>query len=85
VHDRLCVKADNLGEVRKSYQGETRGSENFRRIRAFVLLLRYSGLRIQDAATLSRNRGMDGKLLFLYTAKQGSLSICTSPALLLNL
>jgi hypothetical protein len=84
VHDWLCVKADNLGEVRKSYQGETRGSENFRRIRAFVLLLRYSGLRIQDAATLSRNRGMDGKL-FLYTAKQGYLSICTSPAPLLNL
>ncbi len=38
------------------------------RARAFVLLLRYSGMRIGDAATLARDRIQDGKL-FLYTAK----------------
>ena len=38
------------------------------RVRALVLLMRYSGLRIRDAVTLSRDRIRDGKL-FLYTPK----------------
>ena len=41
------------------------------RMRALILLLRYSGLRIGDAATLSRNRITDDKLE-LYTAKTGT-------------
>jgi integrase/recombinase XerD len=42
------------------------------RLRAFVLLLRYSGLRIRDVVTLRCDRvGEDGKL-FLYTAKTGT-------------
>lgn len=42
------------------------------RVRAFVLLLRYSGLRIRDVVTLRRDRiNGDGKL-FLYTAKTGT-------------
>ncbi len=44
---------------------------NRKRMRAMVLLLRYSGLRIRDAATLQRDRIKDAKL-FLYTAKTGS-------------
>ncbi len=40
------------------------------RVRAMVLLLRYSGLRIRDAATLQRDRISNGKLL-LYTQKTG--------------
>jgi integrase/recombinase XerD len=40
-------------------------------IRAFVLLLRYSGLRIRDAVTLKRRDVVQGRLL-LYTAKTGS-------------
>lgn len=44
------------------------GQENAKRLRALVLLLRYSGLRISDAATLRRNRIKDSRL-FLYTAK----------------
>lgn len=39
-------------------------------IKAFVLLLRWSGLRIRDAVTLEGSRVSDGKL-FLYTAKTG--------------
>ncbi|MFH1267910.1 MAG: site-specific integrase, partial [Planctomycetota bacterium] len=46
-------------------------SGNRKRLRAMVLLLRYSGLRIRDAATLKRDRIKDGKL-FLYTAKTGA-------------
>src|SRR5947209_2962576 len=39
------------------------GEGNRKRLRAMVLLLRYSGLRIRDAATLRRERVRDGKLL----------------------
>ena len=44
---------------------------NRKRIRAMVLLLRYSGLRISDAAVLERARLSDNKL-FLYTQKTGT-------------
>jgi integrase/recombinase XerD len=47
------------------------GQDNRARIRAFVLLLRYSGLRLQDAVTLEASRLKDGKL-FLYTQKTGT-------------
>ena len=46
-------------------------SRNGRKMRALVLLLRYSGLRIGDAVTLSRDR-ITGDKLFLYTAKAGT-------------
>jgi len=51
--------------------GRYRGTENARRIRAFVLLLRHSGLRIGDAVMLERGR-ITGDKLFLYTAKTGT-------------
>jgi integrase/recombinase XerD len=47
-----------------------RGAENARRIRALVLLLRYSGMRIGDAVSLTTDR-IDGNRLFLYTQKTG--------------
>lgn len=55
------------------------GSANAARLRAFVLLLRYTGLRIRDVVTLSRDRITDGKL-FLYTAKTGTAVYCPLPA-----
>jgi integrase/recombinase XerD len=48
------------------------------RLRALVLLLRYSGLRIRDAVTLGRDHLTDGKL-FLYTAKTGTAVYCPLP------
>jgi integrase/recombinase XerD len=47
-----------------------RGAENGRRMRALVVLLRYSGLRISDAVRLSGEK-IDGTKLFLYTQKTG--------------
>src|SRR3974390_1305171 len=41
------------------------------RLRAMVLLLRWSGLRIGDAANLQRSRLSDDDNLMLYTAKTG--------------
>lgn len=52
------------------------------RLRALMLLLRYSGLRITDAVTLRRDRITDGKL-FLYTAKTGTAVYCPLPPFLL--
>jgi integrase len=46
-------------------------ADNRKRVRAMVLLLRFSGLRIADAVTLKRDRINDGKL-FLYTQKTGT-------------
>jgi integrase/recombinase XerD len=63
--------------------GRYRGPENARRIRALVLLLRHSGLRIGDAVTLERRRIADGKL-FLYTAKAGTPVYCPLPDFVLN-
>jgi integrase/recombinase XerD len=47
------------------------GSGSRRRVRAMILLLRYSGLRISDAAVLERAR-LNGDKLFLYTQKTGT-------------
>lgn len=49
----------------------TFGKGNRKRIRAMILLLRYSGLRISDAAVLERSR-LSGDKLFLYTQKTGT-------------
>jgi integrase len=48
------------------------------RVRALVLLLRYSGLRIQDTVTLERDRVSHGSLL-LYTHKTNVLVYCPLP------
>src|SRR5690348_15732449 len=48
------------------------------RLGALVLVLRYSGLRIGDAVTLSRERVKGGKVL-LYTSKTGTPVYCPLP------
>jgi integrase/recombinase XerD len=47
------------------------GKGNRKRIRALVLLLRHSGLRIMDAVCLEKSRVV-GERLFLYTQKTGT-------------
>ncbi len=55
------------------------GQANARRLRALILLLRHSGLRISDAVTLARDRiDRDGRL-FLFTAKTGVPVYLPSP------
>ena len=46
------------------------GGANAQRLRAFILFLRYSGLRISDAASCAVDR-LTGNRLFLYTQKTG--------------
>jgi integrase/recombinase XerD len=59
------------------------GRANAQRLRALVLLLRFSGLRIRDAVTLRRDRIVNGKLL-LYTAKTGTPVYCPLPECVLT-
>jgi integrase len=73
-----CEKYGN-----KARGGKYTGPENARRIRAFVLLLRYSGLRIGDAVTLERRRIIADKLL-LYTAKTGTPAYLPLPSFVLT-
>jgi site-specific recombinase XerD len=49
------------------------------RLRAMILLLRSTGLRIADAVSLKRDRVKDGRL-FLYTSKTGTPVWCPLPA-----
>jgi site-specific recombinase XerD len=53
--------------------------DNRARLRALVLLLRHSGLRIGDACTLSKDR-IEGDTLELYTAKTGVKVRCPLPS-----
>lgn len=53
------------------------------RMRALILLLRYSGLRVQDAAGCSVDRLVDGKLL-IYTAKTEQPVYCVLPSMCLQ-
>jgi integrase/recombinase XerD len=48
------------------------------RLRSLILLMRYSGLRIGDAVSLSLDR-LNGNVLFLYTAKTGTPVRVTLP------
>src|SRR5579863_8192340 len=68
---------------RKCRGGKYRADENVRRIRAFVLLLRHSGLRIGDSVTLERSR-ISADKLFLYTAKTGTPVYVPLPEFVLN-
>src|SRR6266568_8213223 len=46
------------------------GKLNVHRLKTLVVLMRYTGMRVSDAVTLTTDR-LDGKRLFLYTQKTG--------------
>lgn len=58
--------------------GKSAGLRNGQRLRAFVLLLRYSGMRIGDAVQLGVNR-IQGNKLLLQTEKTGVHVYCVLP------
>ncbi len=57
---------------------EHHNKKNRKRLRALVLLMYYSGLRIRDCATLARDAVQNGKL-FLRTTKTGTDVFCPLP------
>jgi integrase len=54
------------------------GRDNAIRLRAFVLVLRYTGMRIGDVTSLSVDRVSEDRI-FLYTAKTGTPVSCVLP------
>ncbi len=58
-------------------------SENVRRLRAFALALRYTGMRIGDVTALERARVQNGTV-FLYTQKSGTPVYLPLPESVLN-
>lgn len=56
---------------------------NRKRLRAMILVMRYTGLRIRDVVTLSRDRIQDGKL-YLQTAKTGTSVYCPLPPIVMT-
>jgi integrase len=70
--ERMLAVADNFNTRGKF------GSGNRKRIRAMILLLRFSGIRISDAAVLAKDRLQDDKLS-LKTIKTGSHVWCPLP------
>jgi integrase/recombinase XerD len=58
--------------------GKSAGLRNGQRLKAFVLLLRYSGMRVGDAVQLGVNR-LQGNKLLLHTEKTGVHVYCVLP------
>jgi integrase len=54
------------------------GARNAQRLRAFILTMRYSGMRVGDVTTLRVDRVVGNKLL-VYTAKTGTPVHCVLP------
>ena len=65
----------------EKYRDKSRktGQANALRLRAFVLVLRYSGMRLGDVASLSTDR-LIGNKIQLYTQKTGSARVLRAPA-----
>ena len=68
---------------RSEVRALVRASDGQDRERALLLLLRYSGLAIRDAATLARE-ALDGDQLTLRRAKSGELVLCALPPLVVD-
>jgi len=67
----LPFPGDDLEKIRKAFDAYTdRPVGRREQLRAFVLLLEHSGLRIRDAVCVSKDKIRDGRLL-LYTQKTG--------------
>jgi integrase len=75
--ETLAAAAKKIADARSDRRNHAR------QLRALVLLLRYSGLRISDAVGCSMDRIQNGKL-FLYTQKTGQHVYCPLPDFVLN-
>lgn len=73
--EMLCILRAATAHI---HEIQSQGRENAMRLRALILLLRYSGLRIGDAVACRVDRLVDGKLR-LYTQKTGTHVFCPLP------
>jgi site-specific recombinase XerD len=75
---RILTACDGL-QATDSVEGKL----NALRLKSLVVLMRYSGMRVSDAVTLTTDR-IDGKRLFLYTQKTGVPVYTVLPDSVLN-
>jgi integrase len=86
VQHAKTVQAPTLPFTDEEMEKILAGVENYpnhplgrrKQLRAFILLLRYSGLRIGDAVSIERDR-LTGGAVFLFTAKTGTPVRCPLP------
>jgi site-specific recombinase XerD len=75
VRPTMPLTQDEMLEILKACDGlyattAVDGKLNAYRLKTLVLLMRYTGMRVSDAVTLTADR-LNGKRLFLYTQKTG--------------
>ncbi len=87
VEDRptLPFSREEMAKILAAFEayGKSAGLANAQRLKAFVLVLRYSGMRIGDCVKCSVER-IDGNRLFLYTQKTGTPVRCVLPDFVLQ-
>lgn len=76
--EKLLWSVDTIREIHPQIYESTE-----KKLRALVLLIRYSGLRISDAVVTGPERNTKGKL-FLYTQKTGTPVWCPLPKIVLD-
>jgi integrase/recombinase XerD len=76
THEEMIAILKACGELHSASSDS--GKANVRRLRALVLLLRYSGMRIGDAVACAVER-LNGNKLLLYTQKTGVPVYCPLP------
>lgn len=76
--EKILWALDAYGEIHHTSPERIR-----KKLKALVLLMRYSGLRISDAVPLRRDR-IDGDKLFVYQAKTGEPVLVPLPKVVLN-
>jgi integrase len=76
---KILAAAEN---VRETHPKMPRGSE--KKLKALILLMRYSGLRISDAVSLKREAIGSGGRLFLYQAKTGHPVVVPLPEVVIE-
>jgi len=81
----LPFSREEMAKILAAFEayGKSAGFANAQRLKAFVLLLRYSGMRIGDCVKCRADR-IEGNRLFLYTQKTGTPVRCVLPDFVLR-
>jgi integrase len=74
-----------IAERKATARGQATGSDHLDRLKALLLLLEHSGLRIIDAIQLNRHQILDGRLVLRAQKNQGDINLPIPPHVLLEL
>jgi integrase/recombinase XerD len=77
--------AEFIAERRATAHGQATGSDHLDRLRALLLVLEHSGLRIIDAIQLNSRQILDGRLVLRAQKNQGDVNLPVPPHVLAEL